>query len=249
MIRIASYNVLADAYLRPDHYPFTPAAVLEPARRRKALVERIAALEADVVCLQEVEPAMFEALAARLGGEGRLLRKTGEKPDGCAVFVKGRRAAWSELVYPDGTGHVALAAEVEGLGIATTHLRWDAKGRLAEAQFATLLDAWVRPGKEWIVCGDLNVGPESRAFALALGRGLRDAYAGMPDAFTCNANRRARRIDFLFHTPGLRAEPVPIPPIDGSTPLPSEREPSDHLPIAASFACLPGHCPAPTPAL
>lgn len=231
MIRVASYNILADAYLRREYYPFTPEAVLDPDRRRKAVVERAAGLDADVLCLQEVDAAAFQAFSARLG-EGRLLRKTGGKPDGCAIFAKGRRVEWREHAYSDGTGHVALAAVAEGIGVATTHLRWDAEGRLAESQLAELLDRWVRPGEAWVVCGDFNAEPGSAALRMALGRGMRDAYAS---GFTCNANRNARRIDFLLHTAGLRAEPAPLDPIDGETPLPSEREPSDHLPISARF--------------
>lgn len=104
---------------------------------------------------------------------------------------------------------------------------------MARAQLVELLDAWVRPGEPWVVCGDFNVGPESAAIAAARERGLGDAYAGLPRAFTCNANRRAKRIDFLLHSSELVAVPMDLRPVEDETPLPSFEEPSDHLPIVA----------------
>jgi mRNA deadenylase 3'-5' endonuclease subunit Ccr4 len=35
---VASYNVLAEAYIRPDWYPNTPAAVLAPSHRHPTLL-------------------------------------------------------------------------------------------------------------------------------------------------------------------------------------------------------------------
>ncbi|MGA9828697.1 MAG: hypothetical protein WBQ57_10260, partial [Rhodanobacteraceae bacterium] len=52
---IASYNVLADAYVRPDWFPRTSPALLEPGARTAAIAERVAGLGVDIVCLQEVE--------------------------------------------------------------------------------------------------------------------------------------------------------------------------------------------------
>jgi hypothetical protein len=61
-----------------------------------------------------------------------------------------------------------------------------------------------------------------------------DAYRGREDQRTCVANRRARRIDHLFHTPDLRARPGDLTAI-GPSPLPSAAAPSDHLTIRARF--------------
>jgi endonuclease/exonuclease/phosphatase family metal-dependent hydrolase len=82
------------------------------------------------------------------------------------------------------------------------------------------------------VCGDFNAQPGDplvRAFAEA---GLLDAYEGRHQP-TCNANGKAKAIDFLFHSRALRAQPDRLPELDDRTPMPSETEPSDHLPIAA----------------
>lgn len=242
---VASYNILADSYIRPEFYPSVPPHVLQPAARRAALLERIERLAADVLCLQEVEEDAYAAIAERLTGhEGEYARKSGRKREGCATFWRGvGRASARTLQYEDETGHVALLVELtyEGrrLGIANTHLKWQPQDappedRLGLPQVRSLLDA-LDAGGAWMVCGDFNATPDSAILREALGRGFRDAYAGR-DAFTCNANQCAKRVDYLLHTAALVCHPREIMPINAETPLPSEVEPSDHLPIAGELS-------------
>jgi mRNA deadenylase 3'-5' endonuclease subunit Ccr4 len=98
-LSIASYNVLAGAYVRPDRYPRVVPRLLDPSRRTAAVAGRVAGLGADVLCLQEVEPPVLAALAARLEPDGYLpfFAPKGGKPDGCATFVK--RASWRVLEW------------------------------------------------------------------------------------------------------------------------------------------------------
>lgn len=256
MITVLSWNVLSDAYVRPGYFPHTEPVLLAPGVRTPRIVARLVALAPDVVCLQEAEPALFEAVLAALaplGFVGRFTQKRG-KPDGCATFVRTGALAiesFQEIAYADGapdradSGHVALLAVVAvsgtRIGIANTHLKWDDPGTLDEARWATrqlpeLLAAASSTAVPWILCGDFNVTPDSPVHALITAAGYVDAYATLPGALTSNANEDARRIDYLFHAPELRLEPVPIPPIGDETPLPSESEPSDHLAIAARVA-------------
>jgi endonuclease/exonuclease/phosphatase family metal-dependent hydrolase len=250
VITIVSWNVLADAYIRPDYFPHTPAALLEPAVRQPALLERLEmhAASADALCLQEVEPAFFETAARRLEAafEGRFLQKR-SRPDGCCIFVRRALGAPSfhELVFGDGTGHVALAAKLAEVGIATTHLRWQpadvpSETRLGRAELTELCDAWVVPKERWVVTGDLNAEAPSPVLDVAFARGLRDAYASTPDAYTCNSNRRKKRIDFILHSASFDATPAPLPPLTDDTPLPSSDEPSDHLAIRAALRYIKG---------
>ena len=91
-----------------------------------------------------------------------------------------------------------------------------------------------RDGVPWIVCGDLNARPDSdvvRAFEAA---GFAHTHADAP-APTCNANRRAKLIDYIFFERPLAAEPRPVVPLDDTTPLPSATQPSDHVPVTAEF--------------
>ena len=122
MFTVATYNVLADAYIRPGYFPRTPAKLLASGPRQACLLDRIAALGADVVCLQEVEGPRYAALLSHLGGlgyGGAYAQKGRGKPDGCATFV---REATFDLVsmervpYEDGepeSGHVVQVVVLE----------------------------------------------------------------------------------------------------------------------------------------
>lgn len=255
---VASYNVLADSYLRPEWYPATPADVLASSWRQPALVQHIAGLAADVICLQEVEPDRFVALADHLrsmGYEGHQAPKRG-KPDGCATFVRTATSticAVHVLHYADGrgtsanSGHVALMLllEHEGrvVGVANTHLKWDAMGTPLEgrwgyrqiAQLLTELPVIDQTCPSWIIGGDFNATPDNEIVRALKQAGFEDAYQDRNHLATCNSNRKAKRIDYLFHTPDLSAEPNDLPPIGDRTPLPSHEQPSDHLAIMARF--------------
>lgn len=253
---LASWNVLADAYLRPAWYRGVDPARLDPAWRGPAVVRRAAGLTADVLCLQEVEATRFQALQAALqplGHEGRLLLKTG-RPDGCATFVRPplRLLASRELRYPDGlaeqgeAGHVALLVvlEHEGrrLGVANTHLRWAAPElppgeHIGVRQAGLLCEALAREQEiaAWVVCGDLNAAPGSDVLAVLTGAGLIDPWGQDPAPPTCVANGRARRIDHVLHGAALRARPWPASPLCDATLLPAPGEPSDHVPIGVDF--------------
>ncbi len=241
-MRVASYNVLADAYIRTSYYPGTPPEVLRPERRRTAIAERVARLAADVVCLQEVEPATLAAIAARLPGYAVHAERKRDKPDAVAIVTRRPVRGRAVLAHDDGTGHVALLVAVEDedrlVGIAAAHVKWDPPGAaVGLAQAEALLDAvagFTPACAGWILAGDFNAGPDSPLYARARARGWRDAYEGT-QAFTCNSSRVPKRIDFLFHDPALVAEPEPLPPIAPDTALPSAVEPSDHLAIAAWF--------------
>ncbi len=240
VIRVVSWNVLADAYVRREYYPHTAPEVLDRARRRRAVAERIAKLSgADIVCLQEIDAALFALAEEKLPeSTGRLFRKRG-RGEGCAIFVHRALTSdpeWREFVFSDRSGHIALGCTFGGMSVVDTHLKWEPEGTPAEThrgrvQLAEILDAW--PSSSRIICGDFNAEPESDVLALAKSHGLVDAYASLPEAYTCNANGKKKRIDFILCTSDFVATPSPLPVIDDDTPLPSEVEPSDHIPIEA----------------
>jgi endonuclease/exonuclease/phosphatase family metal-dependent hydrolase len=148
------------------------------------------------------------------------------------------------LHYADGSGHVALLVvfEIDGgaLGVANTHFKWDPPDTPREKRHSfreatELLRAMndLDPGP-WIVLGDLNVEPDSAAIEVFRDAGFDDAHDAR--VMTCNANGRAKKIDFLLHDRRLVAAPASAPPIDDVTPLPSETQPSDHVPLVATFS-------------
>jgi mRNA deadenylase 3'-5' endonuclease subunit Ccr4 len=256
--RIASYNVLANSYVKPEWYTHVPPEALRWDKRVFALAEKIAGLDADVVCLQEVEIdaySLFESNLGAKGYKGVYAQKGNNRPDGCAVFFRQgalRHTGDETIYYHDGlggepdSGHLALVANFEFerslIRVANTHLRWDRKDKSPEEhigyrQIRELILNHIeidRKAYAWVVCGDLNAQPDSPIVNDLIRHGFADAYAGHEQA-TSNPNRKAKRIDFIFHTSGLRATPQKLTRIDDLTPLPGADEPSDHLAVVAEF--------------
>lgn len=252
---VCSYNILATAHIKPRFYPHVAPERLRPEWRLGALADAVAELAAQIVCLQEVEDDSFALLDGRLGAAGyagQYVRKSGNRPDGCATFFdrrlftlrEARRLAYDDA-GPDGrpSGHVALLLTLQhgdrSIGIANTHLKWGPPTASPDQQIglrqARQLIAEMAACDAWIACGDFNVTPQTtivEAFRMA---GFADAFVGYPDGFTSNANGVAKRIDYLLHRGALTAVPIRLPAIDGTTPLPSLQQPSDHLPIGAIF--------------
>jgi endonuclease/exonuclease/phosphatase family metal-dependent hydrolase len=242
---LMSWNVLADTYINPTYYPAVDPALLRAGARTRAIVDLIDASDADIACLQEVEPPVLRALTR---WDLRRAQKHG-KPDSCVIAAR-RRAAFEEvrtIAFADGapdradSGHVALIAIVSlggaRLQLATTHLRWDRQttplaDRWTVRQARELIDA-LDPAIPAIVCGDLNVEPGDEVYAMLLAAGLVDPCADHPP--TANPNGRAKRIDHVLHAPELHGRVMPGLAVDDATPLPSAELPSDHAPVVVWF--------------
>ena len=144
--------MLADAYVRASYYPNTPRALLAPGARTHGIIAQLLASDADLICLQEVEPILFSALQQAVAPRGYSLRyaaKGAGRPDGCALLARNSRVAIVEsrtLTFADGapdrddSGHTALVADLKidgrAVGVATTHLRWDRPGTASAERWA-----------------------------------------------------------------------------------------------------------------
>jgi len=97
-LRLLSYNCLAEIYANSDLYSYCPDWALSWNYRRRNLLREILSLEADVVCLQEIQADHFEEhfnpAMRRAGYEGIYKAKMREsmgrkgKVDGCATFYR-----------------------------------------------------------------------------------------------------------------------------------------------------------------
>lgn len=247
---VASQNILADSYIKPEYFPHTAPEHLDSRWRWPALATHLARLDADVVCLQEIEQPVFSALHAQLGllGYSGIFRRKGlGKPDGCAVFSRDanvRRLSDEPHYYGDDSGHLALLVDFEHDGrrfsIANTHVKWQpptapVEGGHGLRETTELFERIAADAtrRTWIACGDFNATPDSEIVRRILARGFRDPFEAT--AYTANANGRKKKIDYLFATPDLVGRSRPLVPIQDDTPLPSESQPSDHLAIVADF--------------
>jgi mRNA deadenylase 3'-5' endonuclease subunit Ccr4 len=253
---VATWNILATSYIRRRFYPGTPPQVLDAGWRVPALARHATTLDVDILCLQEVEPAAYNALGATLGAaayEGTLARKGRNRPDGCATFFRTHRftlAAQKRIAYTDGdggpdSGHIGQLLTLESgkrrLAVFNTHLKWDQPQIEAAKQFGyrqimQALNELATAGVDGrILCGDFNVTPDSDVIKAVEAAGMNYAHRGRAGLATCNSNREAKLIDYLFFDAALRATPVLPQKIGDDTILPSLEQPSDHLPLAAEF--------------
>jgi CCR4-NOT transcription complex subunit 6 len=257
---VASYNLLASAYIQRAWYRRSPALVLDPAWRVPALVDHVSKLGADIFCLQEVEPETFVALRTTLlerGYGAHYERKLAGRPEGLALFYRRKLCELRDmrmLAYADGDGDTAsdsgyialfglfrMANRI--LGLVNTHLMWDAPNSVRRVpiglrqaqQLLAELQTRAAEAQDWIVSGDFNATPESEIVSRLRQAGFHYAHEGLTGSATCNVNADARMIDYLFFSAGLSAEPRRPVSIDERTVLPSAEQPSDHIALMAQF--------------
>lgn len=106
-MRVVCFNILASVYARTalainEMYPYCSAAALDEAYRQPLVGREIAALDGDIILLQEVMAPMFRKfLKPTLENthEGFMVCKAGGVREGCALFL--RREAFSVIERKD----------------------------------------------------------------------------------------------------------------------------------------------------
>ncbi|KAI8867930.1 hypothetical protein GQ42DRAFT_164478 [Ramicandelaber brevisporus] len=102
LLTMVTYNVLSERMATPSQYGYVPVSVLSWEYRRDMIMKELAAYNADIVCLQEVESAQynefFKDAMRKIGGyDGVFWAKARHNMidieqrrtvDGCAVFFK-----------------------------------------------------------------------------------------------------------------------------------------------------------------
>lgn len=235
-LTIATWNILATAYIRPQFYPNVDPAHLDPLGRIPAVAKRARELNADILCLQEVERASFDAIQKELlNYSGFLEMKPQDRPDGCATFLRGFSFLAAKRVVLE-QGHIAQVLTLSpDLVIANTHLKWNPPSRhFAERQARQLLES-LPAARIQIVCGDFNAEPGSGPLRIFEDAGFTHPHQNTP---TFNSSQKAKQIDFILHRGDVQVTPQEVPAIDDHTPLPSALHPSDHLPLSATLTII-----------
>ncbi|XP_054617781.1 protein angel homolog 2 isoform X2 [Dunckerocampus dactyliophorus] len=210
---VMSYNILSQDLLQDNLYLYQhcPPQVLAWTHRLPNLLAEIQKYDADVLCLQEVQEDHFEnqirpALEAR-GYHCEYKKRTGQKPDGCAIVFKTSRLSLlssnpveffrpgDTLLDRDNVGLVLLLRPNHATGpsdssnvlcVANTHLLYNPRrGDVKLAQLAILLAEIGRLSRlpdgsshPVVLCGDFNCTPWSPLFSF-LTRGCLE-YRGLP---------------------------------------------------------------------
>lgn len=249
-VRLLTWNVLWDRYDAPH---------IATARRRPRLLAALAAADADVIALQEVEPALLALLLAEPWvREGYWL---GTDPDSTDVAENGLLLL-SRLPVREAGAHrlgrhkavTAVTVDTEGgpLVVAATHLSSDHSENGAgrrEAELARLAEglAVVDGGLGFALLGDFNdgrTGDQGPAAAL----GMRDAWTEVngpaddtptfdpgvnPLAALASLSGRAGRLDRILLRPSGRLR-VRAAALRGDVPGPEGLFTSDHFGVEAT---------------
>ncbi|KAG8227950.1 hypothetical protein J437_LFUL008756 [Ladona fulva] len=205
---IMSYNVLSQDLLEnhPHLYYDHDPNVLSWEYRSERLLEEIKCAAPDILCLQEVQKSHLESFyqprLRELGYEGIYKKRTGNKPDGVAIYFKSSTFKLVEHLSVEfmqpilpvlNRDNVALIARLSSqksptlphLCIATTHLLYNPRRiDVKLAQIQLLLAeiermAFYKQGSPpsyypVILTGDFNVTPKSSVYRLITAGNLWD---------------------------------------------------------------------------
>ncbi|XP_051265465.1 LOW QUALITY PROTEIN: protein angel homolog 2 [Dicentrarchus labrax] len=197
---VMSYNILSQELLQDNAYLYRHCnpAILHWNHRLPNLLAEIQLYNADILCLQEVQEDHYEnqikpALQA-LGYQCEYKKRTGNKPDGCAVIFKSSRLSLlssnpveffrpgDALLDRDNVGLVVLLQPNDTTGqsdpsaficVANTHLLYNPRrGDIKLAQLAILLAEINRLSRlpdgstnPVVLCGDFNSTPRSPLYS------------------------------------------------------------------------------------
>uniref|UniRef100_UPI0037E8FA1E protein angel homolog 2 isoform X2 n=1 Tax=Semicossyphus pulcher TaxID=241346 RepID=UPI0037E8FA1E len=197
---VMSYNILSQELLQDNSYLYRHChpGVLPWGHRLPNLLAEIQQHNADILCLQEVQQDHYEnqikpALQA-LGYQCEYKKRTGRKPDGCAVIFKTSRLSLlssnpveyfqpgDALLDRDNVGLVLLLRPNDITGqsdpsaficVANTHLLYNPRrGDIKLAQLAILLAEIGRLSRHSdgstnpvVLCGDFNSTPWSPLYS------------------------------------------------------------------------------------
>ncbi|BBN12907.1 hypothetical protein MPTK1_5g23890 [Marchantia polymorpha subsp. ruderalis] len=95
LLRIVSYNILAQAYVKSANFPHSPRSCLRWKNRSEAVVSRLLALDADLLCLQELDEyhTFYKEILDKAGYGSVYVQRGNKKKDGCGIFFKRTRVS------------------------------------------------------------------------------------------------------------------------------------------------------------
>ncbi|MFJ6718249.1 poly(A) polymerase [Streptomyces sp. NPDC091259] len=246
-VRLLTWNTLWDRYDAPR---------IATARRRPLLLADLEAADADVIALQEVEPALLATLLAQPWVRARYT--LGTDPD-CADVADSGLLLLSRLPVREAARHalgphkavtaVTVATADGPLVVAATHLTSDHTERGAErraAELARLAEGLGGVEAALALLGDFNDG-RSGAQGPAAALGLRDAWSDVhgpaddtptfdpvanPLAAVGSLSGRAARLDrVLLRSAGARVREAAL---RGDSPTAEGLFISDHYGVEAT---------------
>ncbi|KAK9120346.1 hypothetical protein Syun_017963 [Stephania yunnanensis] len=89
-IRVVSYNILAQVFVKSSNFPHSPPPCLRWKARSQAVLTVLKSVEADFLCLQEVDEydTFYKRNMEENGYSSTYIKRNGQKQDGCGIFYK-----------------------------------------------------------------------------------------------------------------------------------------------------------------
>lgn len=227
-MKVTSFNVLADAYLKNGDYSRVEPELLRPGARNRSLVRLIQNLDSDILGLQEVEQPLVDELVDTSKWQAFYTQKT-SKPDGCLTLVKNEIPIDNQVEYrhEDDSGHVYQITQVGNIAIANTHIKWapaDDPNHIGLGQVRELLQSLA--GGPAIILGDCNDRPGGPIRQLLAKSGFTDANESL---MTAIVDGELAALD-LTSTRDVKA--TSAGEYLNPRTIPNHNCPSDHIPIS-----------------
>lgn len=122
---LVTWNLLAPKYASGTKYPWASEQALSWNTRREAILRQLASMDADILCLQEVENALWDDLYLELqalGYDGELQKDRGHPVSTAVLFKRNRLVCMRTESRSRAMIAVAKAAPGVGGGIAPVYV-------------------------------------------------------------------------------------------------------------------------------
>eukprot|EP01028_Stygiella_incarcerata_P011953 TRINITY_DN712_c0_g1_i1.p1 TRINITY_DN712_c0_g1~~TRINITY_DN712_c0_g1_i1.p1 ORF type:complete len:362 (-),score=84.83 TRINITY_DN712_c0_g1_i1:1509-2594(-) len=199
LVRVGSWNVLAQAYVKSSFFPYTPHTCLRQRNRVFEVARFISSLDLDILCLQELD-LLEEVYSKHFKDIGYdyvfAKRDRGKRDSSCIIFKTERFEVEQvkevhfndveEFIYPSEQSlflrhNVAVVARFKDLVtrknfcVACVHAYWDPSFyhvKLSQMMMLRAAVSDVGRGVPSFVAGDFNAVPGSETYLFMLGRNV-----------------------------------------------------------------------------
>jgi mRNA deadenylase 3'-5' endonuclease subunit Ccr4 len=257
-VTIVSYNILAEAYTKPGYFPYAPQQVLDWSFRCNNLIKEMTELNADVLCLQEVD--RYEDLRNALhplGYNSVFLRRTGRRKDGCATFFKNHLTLVRDvsLSFNDyceqhlRQDNVALILELrcpngKNFFVGNTHLYYKDENVKRQQALDIVREATLLSTKNVILCGDFNTREKTFVYEYMHNNGFESLYHNKEINTSADSEcpytsfgGKPLDLDYIFASQDITQRCIRVMRLpDKNLALPNRHHSSDHVPIAVTIA-------------
>ncbi len=233
-MRVATFNVLADAYTSYGDYSHVDPELMTSGARLGHIVRLVEALDVDVIGLQEVEAPLRDRFERDSKWQLFWTPKTHNKPDGCLTLVKKgiEVGGFESHAYTDNSTHVMQIVHIGKTAFANTHIKWapdDSPIHAGVSQTAELLARLGGHDDPAVIFADCNDRPGGPVRRLVRDAGFTNITEAEPTAIV---NQQLVALDLLASR-RLDTERV-VYEFDIAA-IPNTECASDHIPLVATI--------------